>query len=105
MFITEIILERDDMFLPIDRGVMDLEPIDPKDDGVSLELRNVEIEGFMVVVGDGNIEHGLLGDRAMQARVSIGHVEVDRMKERGGWEMKFTDEGSVNKRFLCTGVD
>lgn len=64
---------------------------------MGLELGNVEIEGLMVVVSDGDMKHGLLGDRAMQTRVPVGHVEMDRVRERGGWEMKFADKGSVNK--------
>lgn len=65
MFITEIILEGDNMSLPIDSRVVGLKPINPEDDGMGLEFGNMEIEGFVMVVGDGDLEHGLLSDRAM----------------------------------------
>lgn len=68
------------MFPPVDSWVMGVEPIDPKDDGMSLELSNMEVQGFMVVFGDGDLERGLLGNRTGEAGIAICHMEADGLR-------------------------
>jgi hypothetical protein len=81
MFIAEIVLERNNMLPPVDGRVVSVEPIDTEDDGMGLELGDVKGERFTMMLGDGDLEIGLLGDRARGAGVAISHVETDGVRE------------------------
>ena len=59
----------------------------------------------MVVVGDGELEDGLLGDGAECAGVAIRHVQADGVRERGGGNFVFINEIGVNEGLLSTRVD
>ncbi|KAF8919688.1 hypothetical protein BGZ58_004624, partial [Dissophora ornata] len=78
VFITEVILEGHNIAPPIDRGVVFLKPVNPKDDGVVLELGDIQGHGFMVVF-DGQIEGGLVCDGAVDAGRAISHVHPNRV--------------------------
>ena len=54
----------------------------------------------MVVVGDGEVESGSVGDRTVEARVAIRHMETDRVFEWCCRNGEFVEECCVNERLL-----
>lgn len=54
----------------------------------------------MVVVGDGEVEVGFLGNWSSKAGVTVCHTEADGLRQGSGGEVEFVDEGCINKGFL-----
>lgn len=104
VFITEVILEGHNVAPPIDRGVVFLKPVNTKDDGVVLELGDIQGHGFMVVF-DGQIEGGLVCDGAVDAGRAISHVHPNRVVQGRGGKLVQGGEGRIDKGFLGSRVN
>ncbi|KAI1288186.1 hypothetical protein EDD11_010052, partial [Mortierella claussenii] len=99
VFIAEIILEGHNIASPIDQGVMFLEPVNAKDDGVVLELSDFQGQGFMVV-SNGQLKGGVVGDGAVGAGRTVSHVDPNGLGKGRGWKLVHGGEGRVDKGLL-----
>jgi hypothetical protein len=74
VFIAKVVLERDDMLLPIDSRVMFLQPVYTKDNWVALDTSHFQGEVLAMPFSDREFKGGFLDNRTGTAWIAVSHV-------------------------------